>query len=181
MSKHVNPNHRPKFVPPAGSELRVTTVNASDANAEPARQKPIDKEQLAIEVAIEHLREQRALMKTLTDACAAMGHASAEYMRNAAGARLPAAPRPPKAPPPVSTHLRRFTQAIAEKVTATAALLTDDRRVRITAIIPGFTRAAVGNEPDVVALVVRWMDLPPEDIARELVADLDAFERSFAS
>jgi hypothetical protein len=182
MSKHVNPNHRPKVIPPAGSELRVTIVNARDASAEPAKQKSVDKELLAMEIASEHLREQRAQMKTLTDACAAMGHASAEYVRKAATARFPEpAPRPPKAPPPVSTYLRRFTHAIAEKVTATTALLTDDQRTRIGAIIPGFTCATLGNEPDVVALVVRWMELPPEDIARELAANLEAFERRFAS
>lgn len=182
MSKSINANQRPKSVPPVG-ELRVTVVNASDPKPDPAEErKRLDKhhETLAIEAAVEMMRDQRAQMKTLTDACADMSRATAEYVRKAAAARFPGPPPKPKAPPPVSTHLRRFTHAIGEKVAATTAMLTDDQRTRIAAIIPAFTVATLSNDPEVIALVVRWMDLPPEDIAHELVASLDAFERRFA-
>jgi hypothetical protein len=181
MSEHIT-NRCSTLVPPAS-----TLVNESDTKtkaAERAKERHmIDKQngKLAIEATIEMLRDQRAQMKTLTDACADMSRATAEYVRRAAAARFPqTAPRPPKAPPPVSTHLRRFTIAIAEKVAATSALLTDEQRGRIAALVPTFACAALGNDPDVVAMVVRWMDLPPEDIAREMVANFDAFERRFA-
>lgn len=144
----------------------------------------IDKQndRLALEATIEALAEHRAQMKKLTDACADMSHATAEFVRRAAAVRFPqAAPKAPKPPPPVSTYLRRFATAIAEKVAATTALLTDQQRARLGSIVPAFTCAALGDEPDVVAMVVRWMDLPPADIAREMVTNLDAFERRFAS
>jgi hypothetical protein len=182
MSKNINANQRPKSVPLVG-ELRVTVVNASEPKPDPVEESArVDKrhETLAIEAAVEMMRDQRAQMKTLTDACADMSRATAEYVRKAAAARFPEPPAKPKAPPPVSTHLRRFTHAIGEKVTATTALLTDEQRTRVAAILPAFTVATLSNDAEVVALVVRWMDLSPEDIARELVVSLDAFERRFA-
>lgn len=185
MSKYINADRRLKLMPPAESGVRVVVVSATSGTTDRAEEKPmIDKpsDRLALEATIEALREQRAQMKTLTDACADMGHATAELVRRAAAAQFPqAAPKAPKPPPPVSTHLRRFASAIAEKVVATTALLTDQQRARLGALVPAFTCAALGNEPDVVAMVVHWMDLPPEAIARDMITNLDAFERRFAS
>lgn len=185
MSKPIT-DRRSTLVPPA-TEVRNTLVNANDATPNAANRteekQMIEKqnETLAIEATIEMLRDQRAQMKTLTDAYADMSRATADFVRKATATRFPETPpKPPKAPPPVSTHLRRFTGAIAEKVTATAALLTDEQRARIVAIVPPFISATLSNDPEVVALVVRWMDLPPDDIAREMVANLGGFERRFA-
>jgi hypothetical protein len=184
MSKHItSTDRRSKRVPPA-SEVRVVIVTDRDmtnTTNHPDENPMIDRqtEKLAIEATIEALREHRSQMKTLTDACADMGHATAELVRKGAAARFPQ--RAPKAPPPVSTHLRRFTNAIAEKVHAITELLTDEQRTRIGAIAPSFISAALGNEPDVVAMVMRWMDLHPDEIVREMITNLDSLERSFAS
>lgn len=135
--------------------------------------------EIAVET-IETMRASAAQSQALVEAYADMGHAAAELMRRAAAARFPRA-RELKAPPPVSTHLRRFVNALAEKTVATIALLTDEQRARLGALVPVFTSAALANEADVVAMVVGWLDLPPEDLARELVANVDALERRFAS
>jgi len=129
-----------------------------------------------IETALEALRAQTSQVKSLTDSWADMGHATAALMLRAATARAPR-----QAPPPVSTRLRRFAKVLADKVTATAELLSDDQRARVAAIVPAFTFAVLANEPDVIALVTRWLDLAPDEIARDLASNLDAIERRFAS
>src|SRR5690606_11803884 len=83
--KHINADRRLKLMPSAESGVRVVVANASDASdttsstTDRAEEKQmIDKpnDRLALEATIEALREQRAQMKTLTDACADMGHAT---------------------------------------------------------------------------------------------------------
>jgi hypothetical protein len=144
------------------------------------KENTMDENKIAIEAAVDALREQTAQIKALSEAYADMSYATAELLRSRAAAIRPRTTR--KAPPPpVSTHLRRFADALADKTSATSALLTDDQRRRIGTLVPAFTCAALGNEPDVVAMVVRWLDLSPEDIAHDLTTNLDAFERRFAS
>lgn len=129
-----------------------------------------------IETALEALRAQTAQLKSLTDSWTDMGHATAELIRRSATARAPR-----KAPPPVSIQLRQFAKVLADKVAATAEMLSDDQRARVAAIVPAFTFAVLANEPDVIALVTRWLDLAPEKISRDLASNLDAIERRFAS
>ncbi len=127
----------------------------------------------ATEAAIEALRAQSVRLQTMADAFADMGHATAETLRSRARQIAP--------PPPVSTQLRRFVGQLARKAASTIALFTDEQRTRIGALIPGFTQAALSNEPDVVAMVMAWIDLEPADLARSLVTSLDDLERRFAS
>ena len=127
----------------------------------------------ATEAAIEALRAQSVRLQTMADAFADMGHATAEMLRSRARQIAP--------PPPVSTQLRGFVGQLARKATLTIALLTDEQQTRIGALIPAFTRAAFSNEPDVIAMVMAWLDLEPADLARALVSDLGDLERRFAS
>lgn len=137
--------------------------------------------ELAMEMSMETIRLSAAQTQALVDAYADMGHAAADLMRRVAAARFPQPEKALKAPPPVSTHLRRFVKALAEKVTATIALLTDEQRTRLGALVPAFTGAALANEPDVFVMVIRWLDLPPDVLARELAASVDDLEKRFAS
>lgn len=122
------------------------------------------------------LRAQSAQLQTMVDAYADLNHAAAELLR--AKARQPARR---VGAPPVSTQLRGFVARLANKATATIALLTGEQRARLAALVPGFTQAAFANEPDVIAMVMSWLDLPPDELARVLVASLDDLERRFAS
>lgn len=130
----------------------------------------------ATEAIRDAVRAQSAQLQSMVDAYADLNHAAAELLR--AKAR-PAARK--VAPPPVSAQLRGFVARLASNATATIALLTDEQRVRLAALVPGFTRAAFANEPEVIAMVMSWLDLASEDVARVLVASLDDLERRFAS
>ena len=70
---------------------------------------------------------------------------------------------------------------LADKATATVALLTDEQRARLGAIVPSFTSAALADEPDVIAMVAIWLDLAPDEIARDLASSIDDLERRFAA
>lgn len=130
----------------------------------------------ATEAIRDAVRAQSAQLQSMVDAYADLNHAAAELLR--AKAR-PAVRK--VAPPPVSAQLRGFVARLASNATATIALLTDEQRVRLAALVPGFTRAAFANEPEVIAMVMSWLDLASEDVARVLVASLDDLERRFAS
>lgn len=126
----------------------------------------------------EIVRAQNAQVQKLVDACTDVSHAAAELLRSRASTPAPSRPRKP--PPPVTTHLRQFADLLANKIDATIALLTQEQRTRLGALVPAFVRASLANEPDVVATVVRWFDIAPEDIARDLATNLDTFEHRFA-
>jgi len=128
------------------------------------------------EALLEALRAQTAQVKVLVDAYADMGHAAAEVVRKTVAARNRVAP-----PPPVSAQLHRFATLLADKATATVALLTDEQRARLGAIVPSFTSAALADEPDVIAMVASWLDLAPDEIARDLASSIDDLERRFAA
>lgn len=122
---------------------------------------------------VEALRAQSAQLQTMVDVYADIGRAAAEVLRSRARQIAP--------PPPVSAQLPGFSARLAAKATATIALLTDEQVRRLAALVPSFTRAALTNEPDVVAAVLLWLDLEPADLARVLVANLGDLERRFAS
>lgn len=126
----------------------------------------------------EFLRAQNAQMQTLVDAYAEMSHATAAMLRARALACAPRRVRP--APPPVATELHQFAAVLTNKIKATIALLNEGQRARLAALVPGFVRASLANEPDVVAMVVRWLAVSPADIAHDLGTNLDAFARRFA-
>lgn len=151
--------------PPASAPRSVVADEMVRAQAE------------ALRVQTEIVRAQSAQVQALVASYADVGHATAELLRSRASA---IARQRPRRPPPVTTHLHRFAEGRAQKTAATIALLTEEQRTRLGALVPAFTSAALANEPDVVATVVRWFDLPPEGIARDLVSNLDAFERRFA-
>jgi hypothetical protein len=129
--------------------------------------------EVAAAAMVEVLRVQSAQLQTMVDAYADIGHATAEVLRSRA--------RQIAAPPPISAQLRGFGARLAAKAAATISLLTEDQGRRLAALIPSFTRAALANDPDVVAMVMMWLDLEPHDLARALVASLPDLERRFAS
>lgn len=122
---------------------------------------------------IEALRAQTAQLQTMVDVYADIGHAAAEALRSRARQIAP--------PPPVSAQLRGFGARLAAKAIATISLLTDEQVRRLAALVPSFTRAALANEPDVIAAVLVWLHLEPADLARVLVGNLGDLERRFAS
>jgi hypothetical protein len=130
----------------------------------------------ATEALSDALRPQSAQLQTMVDAYADLNHAAAELLRAKA---QPLARR--VCLPPVSVRLRGFVAQLANKATATIALLTGEQRGRLAALVPGFTRAAFANEPEVIAMVMSWLDLAPHELARVLVASLGDLERRFAS
>lgn len=129
----------------------------------------------ATEAISDALRAQSAQLQTMVDAYADLNHAAAELLRTKA--RLPARR---VGLPPVSAQLRGFVARLANKATATIALLTGEQRARLAALVPGFTQAAFANEPEVIAMVMSWLDLAPDELARVLVASFDDLERRFA-
>lgn len=129
------------------------------------------------EAVLDALLAQTAAMTELVDAYAGLGRAAAGVIRSTSAARA----RPVAPPPPVSSHLQRFTTELTDKIIATAAQLTEEHRARLGALVPAFTQAALQNEPDVIAKVTAWLDLAPDEIARSLVSELDELERRFAA
>jgi len=122
---------------------------------------------------VEVMRAQSAQLQTMVDAYADISHATAEVLRSRV--------RQIAAPPPISTQLRGFGARLAAKASATISLLTGDQGRRLAALIPAFTRAALANDPDVIAMVMMWLDLEPCELAGVLVASLPDLERRFAS
>lgn len=122
---------------------------------------------------VEVMRTQTAQLQTIVDGYADISHATAELLRSRA--------RQIAAPPPVSAQLRGFGAMLATKAAATMSMLTQEQGQRLGALVPGFTRAALANDPDVIAMVMMWLDLEPCELARVLVASLPDLERRFAS
>lgn len=122
---------------------------------------------------VEVMRTQSAQLQTMVDGYADISHATAELLRSRASQIA--------APPPVSAQLRRFGTMLAAKATATMSLLTKEQGQRLAVLVPSFTRAALANDPDVIAMVMMWLDLEPFELARVLVASLPDLERRFAS
>lgn len=122
---------------------------------------------------VEVMRTQTAQPQTMVDSYADISHATAELLRSRA--------RQIATPPPVSAQLRGFGAMLATKATATISMLTNEQGERLAVLVPGFTRAALANDPDVIAMVMMWLDLEPCELARVLVASLADLERRFAS
>jgi hypothetical protein len=122
---------------------------------------------------VEVMRTQSAQLQTMVDAYADISHATAEVLRTRA--------RQIAAPPPVSAQLRGFGAMLAAKAAATMSLLTNEQGRRLAVLVPSFTRAALANDPDVIAMVMMWLDLEPCELARVLVASLPDLARRFAS
>jgi hypothetical protein len=122
---------------------------------------------------VEVMRTQSAQLQTMVDGYADISHATAELLCSRA--------RQIAAPPPVSSQLRGFGTMLAAKATATMSMLTKEQGQRLAVLVPSFTRAALANDPDVVATVMMWLDLEPCELARVLVASLPDLERRFAS
>ena len=122
---------------------------------------------------VEVMRAQSAQLQTMVDAYADISHATAEVLRSRT--------RQIAAPPPISAQLRGFGARLAAKASATISLLTEDQGRRLAALIPAFTRSVLANDPDVIAMVMMWLDLEPCELARVLVANLSDLERRFAS
>ncbi len=122
---------------------------------------------------VEVMRGQSAQLQTMVDAYADISNATAEVLRSRA--------RQIAAPPPVSAQLRGFGAMLAAKAAATMSLLTNEQGQRLAVLVPSFTRAALANDPHVIAMVMIWLDLEPCELARVLVASLPDLERRFAS
>ena len=84
-------------------------------------------------------------------------------------------------PPPVAGLLHGFTRALADKVDAISGRLPDEVRERLRAIAPGFIRATVANDADVVQLFAMLLAAEPDDAAGWLVEQIDLLEQRFAS
>lgn len=84
-------------------------------------------------------------------------------------------------PPPVAGLLHGFARTLADKVEAITALLPDDIRERLRVIAPGFVRATLANDPDVVQLFAMLLATEPDEAARWLVEQVDLLEQRFAS
>ena len=84
-------------------------------------------------------------------------------------------------PPAVASMLHGFTRALADKLDAISMRLPDEVRERLRAIAPGFVRATVANDPDVVQLFAMVLAATPDEAARWLVEQVDLVEQRFAS
>lgn len=84
-------------------------------------------------------------------------------------------------PPPVASLLHGFSRALADMVDAISKRLPDTIRARLRAIAPGFIRATVANDPDVVQLFAMLLAAEPDEAARWLVEQIDLLEQRFAS
>ena len=84
-------------------------------------------------------------------------------------------------PPPVAGLLHGFARALADKVEAISAQLPDDIRERLRVIAPGFVRATLANDPDVVQLFAMLLATKPDEAAGWLVEQVDLLEQRFAS
>lgn len=84
-------------------------------------------------------------------------------------------------PPPVAGLLHGFARALADKVEAITALLPDDIRERLRVIAPGFVRATLANDADVIQLFALLLAAEPGEAARWLVEQVDLLEQRFAS
>jgi hypothetical protein len=81
----------------------------------------------------------------------------------------------------VSAQLRGFGALLAAKAAATISLLTNEQGRRLAVLVPRFTQAALGNDLEVVAMFMSWLDLEPGELAHVLVASLPDLERRFGS
>jgi hypothetical protein len=84
-------------------------------------------------------------------------------------------------PPPVASMLHGFTRALADKIDAISARLSNEVRERLSAIGPGFVRATVANDPDVVQLFAMLLAATPDEAAHWLIEQVDLLEERFAS
>lgn len=178
MSKHINGDSRPKLMPPADA-MNTALQPVEEARARAQR-------------SIEELRATMQQRQAEVDAMVAALRHKAEEMhqrareiREAARARRrklvrKAAP-PQPSPPPIVAFLTGFVGALNEKVQAIAAALPAGDRERVRAIVPGFTRAVIHDEPDARALVGMLLQADPEVAALFISTCLPDFERRFAS
>jgi hypothetical protein len=84
-------------------------------------------------------------------------------------------------PPPVASLLHGFARSLADKVDAISARLPIEVRERLRLVAPGFVRATVENDPDVLQLFAMLLAATPDEAARWLVEQVDLLEQRFAS
>lgn len=87
----------------------------------------------------------------------------------------------PAMPPPVASLLHGFSRALADKVDAIRARLPDETRSRLSAVMPGFVRAILANDPDVVQLFAALLAATADEASQWLVDQVDLVEHRFAS
>ncbi len=175
MSKHINGDSRPKFVPPADA-MNTPLQSVEEARARAQR-------------SIEELRATMQQRQAEVDVMVAALRRKAEEMhqrarresREAERVRRRKLARKPPSPPPIVAFLTGFVGALNEKVQAIAAALPSGDRDRVRAIVPGFTRAVIHDEPDVRALVGMLLQAEPDVAALLISTCLPDFERRFAS
>jgi hypothetical protein len=87
----------------------------------------------------------------------------------------------PVMPPPVASLLHGFSRALADKLDAISTRLPDKVRERLRLVAPGFIRAVLANDPDVVQLFAMLLVATPGEAARWLADQVDLLEQRFAS
>lgn len=87
----------------------------------------------------------------------------------------------PAMPPPVAGLLHGFSRALADKVDAISARLPDEIRERLRAVVPGFVRSVLANDPDVVQLFAALLAATPDEAAHWLVEQVALLEERFTS
>ncbi len=177
MSKHINGDSGPKLMPPA-DEMNTVLQSVEEARARAQRsieelRATVQKRQAEVDTMVAALRRKAEEMQQR-----AREIRDAEHARRRKHARKAA---PPPSPPPIVAFLTGFVGALTEKVQAIAAALPPSDRDRVRAIVPGFTRAVLHDEPDVRALVGMLLQADPDVAALFISTCLPEFERRFAS
>lgn len=123
----------------------------------------------------------RDIIAGIAGATALMDEVIAAMRRRAAQLSKQRVRRRAAMPPPVAGLLHGFARALADKVEAMSALLPDDIRERLRMIAPGFIRATLANDSDVIQLFAMLLAAEPEEAARWLIEQVDLLEQRFAS
>lgn len=130
----------------------------------------------ALAVSTETTRDIVAGATALMDqVIAAMQRRAAQLSKHHASRRRAAMP------PPVASMLHGFARALADKVEAISVRLPDEVRERLRLVAPGFVRATVANDPDVIQLFAMLLAVTPDEGAHWLVEQVDRLEQRFAS
>jgi hypothetical protein len=118
----------------------------------------------------------------VASATAMMDDVTAAMRRRAAESTKSHTRRPRSAmPPPVASLLNSFSRMLADKIGAINTRLPDEVRDRLRAVAPGFVRAVLENDPDVVQLFSMLLAATPDEAAHWLVEQVDLLEQRFAS
>jgi hypothetical protein len=88
---------------------------------------------------------------------------------------------PPQPPAPVSTLLSNFADAMREKLTAVARILSPSERERFAMLAPSVLESIEAQEPDVIEAIARLAEQSPDIIALWLQLHIRAIEARFAS